>query len=171
VLQVGEYQLGWGPDVTVIGPEIILYGDGSLYAELFDGVRAGQASWSLLQAKLSSEQVQALLLPGEGLPVDPPMPPLAADGLPLQIVSAAHRWDVNDPEAEPFVGYLTKVRNMVRSYATEKWVPERWLVRVYPSPTCTVANAPSSEPSYSAPVYPRLLDRFPLGTVDCYPAP
>ena len=171
VLEVGDYHLGWGPDMGVTGPEIVLYGDGRLYAELFDGVRDGKATWSRVQAKLSKSQIQALLLPGENLPVDPPINTIAVDSFPILIVSAAHRWEVNDPEGEPFVTYLTNLRIMVRSFATEAWVPERWVVRVYPSPTCTVTGAPSTESSYDAPVYPGKLDQFPLGTVDCYPAP
>ena len=171
VLQVGNYQLGGDPGRAVTGPEIVLYGDGSLYAELFDGVHDGQATWSRVHGKLSETQVQSLLAPGEGLAADPPMNTLDADGWPTQIVSAAHRWLVNDFGEEPFVGYLTKVRTMVRSYATEEWVPERWVVRVADSPTCTVTNAPSSESSYDAPVYPGVLDYFQLGTVDCDPIP
>ena len=171
VLQVGDYHLGEHPDWLVTGPEIVVYGDGRLYAELFDGFRLGTATWSRVQAKLSPSQMQALLLPGEDLPVDPPMDPLAVDLFPILIVSASHRWEVNDPEAEPFVTYLTSIRSIVRSFATEAWVPERWVVRVFPSPTCTVTNAPSTDSLYDAPVYPGMLDRFPLGTVECYPAP
>ncbi len=171
VLQVGDYHLGWGPDMGVTGPEIVLYGDGSLYAELFDGVRDNQAVRSRVQAKLSESQVQTLLRPGEEVPVDPTMNTMAVDTFPILVVSASHRWEVNDPQAEPFVTYLTNLRNMVRSYANEGWVPERWVVRVYPSPTCTVTDAPSTDSSYDAPVYPGLLDQFPIGNVDCYPAP
>ena len=171
VLQVGDYHLGWGPDVSVSGPEIVVYGDGSLYAELFDGVKDNQPVWSRVRARLSEDQLQTLLQPGEDLPADPPQNTIAVDTFPILLVSASHRWEVNDPDAEPFAGYLTSLRNLVRSYATDEWSPERWVVRLYPSPTCTVTDTPSTESSYDAPVYPGLLDQFPIGTVACYPAP
>ena len=171
VLQVGDYHLGWGPDVSVSGPEIVVYGDGGLFAELFDGVKDNHAVWSRVQAHLSEDQLQTLLRPGEQLPADPPQNTIAVDTFPILLVSAAHRWEINDPQAPPFGSYLTNLRNTVRSYVTQVWTPQRWVVREYPSPTCTVTDAPSSESTYDAPVYPGLIDQFPLGTVECYPAP
>jgi hypothetical protein len=171
VLQVGSYHLGWGPDMSVSGPQIVLYGDGSLYAELFDGVQNGEPHWSRLQAKLSEDQIQTLLRPGEDLPIDPPMNTIAVDSFPIVIVSGSHRWDVNDPEDAPFASYLADLTGSVRAMATEPWVPDRWIVRPFQDPTCTVTNAPSNDTYYDAPVYPGARDQFPLGTIDCYSAP
>jgi hypothetical protein len=171
VLQIGDYHLGWGPDMSVTGPEVVLYGDGSLYAELFDGVHDGQPLWSRLQAKLTETQVQALLAPGEHLPIDPTMNTIAADTFPTLIVSGTHRWEINDPQAEPFASYLGNLTDTVNSFATQTWVPDRWIVRPFSSPTCTVTSSPSRDTFYDAPVYPGLLDHFTLGAVECYPAP
>ena len=170
VLQIGDYNLGAQPDMFVTGPEIVLYGDGSLYAELFDGTQGDQPQWSRMQAQLSESQVQTLLRMGEKLPIDATTQPTGPDSLPTLIVSATHSWEVNDPEAEPFATYLADLRNTVRSMATEEWSPGRWIVRVFPSPTCTVANIPASQSYFDAPVYPGLLSRFPLGVIDCYSA-
>jgi hypothetical protein len=129
VLQIGEYHLGFGPDEFVSGPEIVLYGDGRLYAELFDGVRAGEPQSSLRQAQLTEEQMQVLLRPGETLPVNPTMNTIPADSFPTLIVTASHRWEANDPGQESFGSYLKNLRGEVRSMATAAWVPNRWIVR------------------------------------------
>lgn len=171
LLQVGDYHLGSGPDEFVSGPEIVLYGDGRLYAELLDGVRDGEPQSSLRQAQLTEEQMQVLLRPGETLPKNPTMNTLPADAFPTFIVSASHQWQANDPQQEPFGSYLTNLRDEVRSMATAAWVPSRWIVRPYPSEVCTVTNAPAEHAYYDAPVFPGELGRYPPGQVDCYGAP
>ena len=43
VLQVGDYRLGVVPDMFVFGPELVIYDNGVVYAELFDHVQDGEA--------------------------------------------------------------------------------------------------------------------------------
>ena len=171
VLQIGEYHLGVSPDEFVFGPEIVLYGDGHIYAELSDGVRDGEPQSSLRQAHLTEEQMQTLLRPGETLPGSPTMNPLPIDAFPTLIVTASHRWEANDPQQEPFGSYLSELRKDVRSMATAPWTPTRWIIRPYPSPTCTVTETPAEHSYYDAPVFPGELARYPLGQVDCDAAP
>lgn len=170
VLQIGEYHLGSGPDEFVSGPEIVLYGDGGLYAELPDGVRDGEPQSILRQAHLTEQQMQVLLRPGEILPDNPTMSTLSADALPTLIVTASHRWEATDPQQEPFASYLSELRDEVRSIATAAWTPTRWIIRPYPSSACTVTNTPAEHSYYDAPVFPGDLGRYPPGQVDCYAA-
>ena len=51
VIQLGDYDFNGGPDVFVTGPEVVVYGDGSVYARLQAGVVAGAAQFRLVKGR------------------------------------------------------------------------------------------------------------------------
>jgi hypothetical protein len=51
--------------------------------------------------------------------------------------------------------------------ATEQWRPARWIDRPWGVNTCTVIDQPGNDALYDAPVYPHLLDEYPLGETAC----
>jgi hypothetical protein len=172
VLQLGDYHLGEVPDMFVTGPEIVIYGDGTVYAELFDGVANGEAQYRRLKGRTSEEQLQKLLRDAKALPPTSPVGVPPTDGSPLLLlVSGTQTWDINDLSAEPFAAYLDEVRSAVRSAAREAWSPSRWIVRPYGVDTCSVVEEPLEQSEYDAPVYPHLLDHYRLGATPCNPAP
>ena len=161
MVQVGDYHLGVVPDMFVFGPEVVVYGDRSVYAELFDGVKDGAATYRLVRGRMSEGQLQRLLSDADALPPTSPVGLPGTDGFPLLLVTGARTWDINDLEAEPFATYLDEVRATVRSAATEAWRPPRWIVRPYGAPRCS-AQQPSEQSYYDAPVYPHVLDQYSL---------
>ena len=51
MIQLGDYDFNGGPDVFVTGPEVVVYGDGSVYARLQAGVVAGAAQFRLVKGR------------------------------------------------------------------------------------------------------------------------
>ena len=168
-VSIGDYRLGFGPGMAVTGPELIVYGNGRVYTEYFEGVTNGRPTFHFAKGQLSDEQIQVLLRAGDTLPAEAPDVQLPVDTFGTVLVTGTHSWTINDETIEPFAGYFEELRSVVRSSATTAWVPERWIVRRFPATECTVAVRPLDEPNYDAPVFPHVLDQYPLGGTPCYP--
>ena len=68
LIQLGSYVVGGVPDEFVVGPEIVVYGDGSVYAELYVGVENGEASLRLVTGRLGESQLQDVFEAAASLP-------------------------------------------------------------------------------------------------------
>jgi len=156
LIQVGDYSIGAIPDEFVVGPELIVYGDGTVYTSSSEGTRTG---------RLTEAQLQRLLGDGEAMPVDAPVGTPTADAVPLLVVSGTHFWEIGDLSVQPLRGYVDGIRATVAAATTEPWTPSRWIVRPFGGPCAVVAVEPAEPDYYDAPVYPHLLDQYPLG--DC----
>lgn len=167
VVQLGDYHLGVVPDMYVTGPELVVYGDGTTFAELYEGVSDGRAQFRLATGLVPSEALQDLLDTANTLPPATPIGEPAVDAFPLLLVVGGHRWEINDQNAEPFASFLAELRTAVDAGATNHWQPTRWIERPYGANTCTVIDQPGIDPLYDAPVYPHLLDKYPLGDTAC----
>ncbi len=165
VLQIGDYHIGGNPDEFVTGPEVVVYGDGTAYAELLDGVTHGVVTAHLVTGHMSEDQIQQLLGAADKLPSTSPIGVAAVDQDPLLLVSGAHRWEVNDRAVEPFATYVASVRASVRQLAHQEWIPTRWIVRPFEGLHCAVVAQNQTPGLYNAPVYPHMLDHYPVG--DC----
>jgi len=157
LIQVGDYTIGAIPDEFVVGPELIVYGDGSVYSSS-SGTRTGHVTES---------QLQALLRAGEAMPADAPVGDPAVDAVPLLVVSGTHFWEINDLRVQPLMGYVGDIRSTAAVAATAAWAPARWIVRPFGGPCTVVAEKPDLPGYYMAPVFPHLLDQYPLG--ECPP--
>jgi len=158
LIQVGDYSIGAIPDEFVVGPELIVYGDGSVYVSSSSGTRAGH---------LTESQLQELLRAGEAVPADAPVGDAAVDAVPLLVVSGTHFWEINDVGVQPLRAYVDDVRSTVAAAAKEPWTPARWIARPYGGPCEVAAGKPDLPTYYVAPVFPHLLDQYPLG--ECPP--
>ncbi len=167
VIQLDGYQFGGVPDEFVVGPELVVYGDGSVYAELPDSVKNGVAQFRLLQGHLDEAMIQRLLSRAEELPSDSPVGVAVTDNPARPMIVGTHTWEINDRSIEPFATYLNELQSAVAAGASEPWRPARWIDRPYPGFTCSVVEQSEVEPWYNAPVYPHLLDQYPLGQFDC----
>ncbi|MBI4936283.1 MAG: hypothetical protein HY828_20590 [Actinobacteria bacterium] len=157
-MQVGSYELGVVPDMFVYGPELVVYGDRSSYAENGRGTVKGSIDESVLQD---------LLRGADSLPAATPVGEAPSDGVPLVLVVGEHRWKLNDQTVEPFATYLAEVRASVDAGADRTWAPWRWVSRAYGDDTCRVTEQSGGNGSYEAPVYPHVVEQFPLGELDC----
>lgn len=168
VVQLGDYHLGVIPDMFVTGPELIIYGDGTTYAEFYDGADSdGHAQFRLVTGHVDDATLHDLVTTAGALPSVTPVGEAPVDGFPLLLVVGEHRWYINDLAAEPFASFLAELRATVDSDATEEWHPTRWIDRPYGINTCTVIDQPGDDPLYDAPVYPHLIDEYPLGETPC----
>ncbi len=111
--------------------------------------------------------IQDLLRRGAALPAAGPVGTAAIDALPLVLVVAGHRWDINDLSIKPFSAYVEYLRAAIRADATVAWNPTRWITRPFGATTCSVVEQPSGDEAYEAPVYPHVRASYPLGTFTC----
>lgn len=169
LVQLGDYHLGAVPDMYVTGPELVIYGDGTTFAELYAGASEGRAQFRLATGNVPSAALQDLLATANTLPSATPIGEAAVDAFPLVLIVGEHRWEINDLDVQPFASFLADLRATVDAAATEPWQPSRWIDRPYESDTCTVIDRPGDDSLYDAPVYPHLLDEYPLGATACRP--
>ena len=167
VVQLGDYDFNGGPDVFVTGPELVVYGDGSVYARLHDGVNAGVAKYRLVTGRLEEPAMQDLLRRGAALPQASPVGTAAIDAGPLVLVVDGHHWDINDLSVTSFAGYVEHLRAAIGAAATVTWIPTRWITRPLGATACSVVDHPSGDDAYEAPVYPHVEAKYPLGTFTC----
>ena len=158
----------------VTGPQIVIYRDGTVFAQIQeDRVADGRVPYHMAMGRLSKSQLSILATDASALPsrtsVSGPV-----DALADQLTFGGQTWEVptwetEDPTLEPLLSFVGALRETVHSVAITECVPERWIVRPYGEPSCTVAARPMQPLDYyEAAVYPHLLDRFPIGPFDCY---
>ncbi len=168
VIQLDDYLFGGVPDEFTVGPELIVYGDGSVYAELPAGVKNQSPTFRLVTGHMDETDVQRFLLRAESLPTASPVGQGVPDAIARPLIIGTHRWEINDESMEPFGTYLRDLRSAVEKVATAEWHPARWIDRPYPSSTCSVVEQSATEPWYNAPVYPHVVDRYPIGQFTCF---
>jgi hypothetical protein len=166
VIQLGDYDFNGGPDVFVTGPELVVYGDGSVYTRFYDVV-AGVAKFRVVKGRLSEPAVQDLLRRAAALPATTPVGDAVIDAGPLPLVVVGDRWEINDLSVNPFASFIEYLRATTRAAAVVAWSPTRWIIRPFGATTCSVAEQPSGDDPYQAPVYPHVVATYPLGTFTC----
>ena len=169
VVQLGDYHLGAVPDMFVTGSELVIYGDGTTFGELYEGIADGRAQFRLATGQVPSAALQEILDMASTLPDITPIGQMAVDDFPLVLVVGEHRWEINDLSSEPFASFVAHLRTTVDAAARDTWQPSRWIDRPYGSNTCSVIDRPGDNSLYDAPVYPHLLDDYPLGETACHP--
>lgn len=156
LIQLGSYDIGGIPDEFVLGPEIVVYGDGTVYSELYVGVENGEAVYRLVTGQLSESQLQDVF---ESAAAFPPAGEvgevLAVDGRPLMLRVGEQEWAINDLGVQPVRQFIDELRALVGEEVTEPWLPERWIVQQFEDPCEVVEENPQAGP-YDAPVYPHL---------------
>lgn len=157
LIQLGSYEIGGVPDEFVVGPEIVVYGDGTVYSELY----LGGVSFRLVTGQLSETQLQDVFEAAASLPAPPMVGYLPVDFVPVVLRVGSQEWAI-DPAAEPFRTFVDEVRSLVDEEVTQPWEPERWIVQPFGEACEVVAVNPDAGP-YDAPVYPDALADFPLG--------
>lgn len=158
LIQLGSYEIGGVPDEFVVGPRVVVYGDGAVFAEMYDGV----VSFRLVTGRLDESQLVEVFEAAEELPAEGVVGQLPSDGVPLLLVIGDRRWDIGDPAIEPFGAFVAKLTSMVDAAATDEWRPARWIMQPYEAPCVVVPDDPEAGP-YDAPVYPHLMDTYLLG--------
>lgn len=166
-VQLGGYQLGDNIDGFVWGPEIVVYGDGSVFAELSAGIRDGVAIHRLVEGQMGQKDLQRLRDQAALLPSASPVGMAAVDASPLVLAVGSQTWQINDLTVEPFAAYVDELRSTVEARATESWQPTRWVQRPAGEAACTAVDRSTTEPFFDAPVYPHVLDQYMLGQFAC----
>ncbi|MEN9644892.1 MAG: hypothetical protein RL238_1561 [Actinomycetota bacterium] len=170
-MQLGDYHLGAVPDMFVTGPELIVYSDGTVVGDLYEGISDGLPQFRLAAGTIPDDAMQELIDAASELPPTSPIGEAATDGFPLLLVVGDQRWEINDSTIEPFGSFLAQLRSAADTAATDAWEPSRWVVRPFGSVVCTATDRPGGDPLYDAPVYPHFLDEFPLGETSCADRP
>lgn len=171
MIQLGAYEFRTIPEWHIVAPELVIYRDGSVYTETVDDTSApaNNATHRLRYGRMTEAQTERLIRDAEALPVTRPNPGVSAnDVYPLRLTSGPQTWDIEQPPThQPFISYLEQLRSAVRTAATEEWRPSRWVQLVDGDNACVVTEQPGIEPWNNIPVYPHLLEDYPLGERDC----
>lgn len=168
LVQIGDYEFGNNLDQFVFGPRLVIYGDGSAFAEVDgDGVRNGAPVLRPIESRVSDAEIQSLLLAASKLPDVASAGEAPVDGLPLLLAVNGQAWDILDFEVEPFNSYVDSVTAVVIESEVGSWNPPAWVQRIPPAADCVSVDEPEGAPYYSAPVYPHLANTYPLGRFAC----
>ena len=168
LVQIGNYEFGNNLDQFVFGPRLVIYGDGSAFAEVDgDGVRNGATVFRPIESRVSEAEIQSLLLAASQLPDVATAGVAPEDGLPLLLAVNGQSWEILDFDVEPFNGYVDSVTAVVTASEVGMWTPPAWIQRIPPAPDCESVVEPEGAPYYSAPVYPHLVNTYPLGRFEC----
>ncbi len=168
-VQIGQYELGNNIDEFVWGPSLVAYRNGSAFAEVDETIVDGVAERRPIEALLDTAQIDAIRQAAYALPDDTEIgvDQRPSDGIPRMLIVDDQTWLIHDFSAEPFRSFIESVTEAVEATEVDQWTPRRWVNRDRSTGQCSVAQAPSG-PSYdNAPVYPHLLDQYPLGDFDC----
>ena len=168
-VQIGQYELGNNIDEFVWGPLLVAYRDGSAFAEVDETVIDGVAERRPIEALLDPAQIDSIRQAADALPDDTEigLDQRAEDAIPRMLIVDDQTWLIHDLSAEPFRSFMESVTEAVEATEVDQWTPQRWVERDRSTGQCSVTQAPSG-PSYdNAPVYPHLLDQYPLGDFDC----
>lgn len=165
LIQVGDYDFGF-PDEFLIGPEIVVYGDGRAFADLRDPTSADASGRRPVTGELDDATIQSLLRAAADVPADAAVGEPAVDEFPTLLIAHDRQWALADSADGPATELLTEVRDAIDAMPTTEWEPEQWTVRS-PGSDCTLSDAPL-RPSYlSAPIYPHLVGTDPFADFDC----
>ncbi len=115
VIQLGAYQLSTVPDQTVLGPEIVVFGDGEVYTSLYGDADEGDTH-RLIRAHFDEATMQRLLRAANDLPAEAPVDPSQGDGGSEPLVVNGVRWDASLITA-PFRDYFDELRATARESA------------------------------------------------------
>ena len=163
VVQIGDYD-GAYSESAVLGPTLVVYGDGTIYLET---PRTETQLPAFFTGVMPEAQLQVLLRAAADYEMTPRQTDVPADVHRTELTLGDLRWSrfVGIDDSDPaFDELLQLVRTTAQSAATTPWVPERWIVRDEHG-DCTVTHAPAASAFDDAPVYPHADDRFPLGPV------
>lgn len=155
LIQLGSYDVGGVPDEFVLGPGIVVFGDGSVYAELYVGVDNGEAVLRLVTGRLTESQLQDVFEAAASLPAPGVVGEQATDGAPLLLRVGSQEWAINDVSVQPYREFIDELVALVEDEVTEPWEPDRWIVKPFGEPCKVVDENPQQGP-YDAPVYPHL---------------
>ncbi|MEQ1702182.1 MAG: hypothetical protein ABMA25_18880 [Ilumatobacteraceae bacterium] len=155
LIQLGSYEVGGVPDEFVLGPVIVVYGDGSVHAELYVGVENGEASLRLVTGQLSESHLRDVFDAAASLPAPGVVGEQATDGAPMLLRVGSQEWAINDVSVQPYRQFMDDLIALVDEEVTQPWVPEQWIVKPFGEPCKVVAENPQAGP-YDAPVYPHL---------------
>ncbi|MEQ1699254.1 MAG: hypothetical protein ABMA25_04045 [Ilumatobacteraceae bacterium] len=166
VVRIGDYRPS-GPEQAVLGPTLVVYGDGTLYLET---PRTQTQLPAFFTGVLPEASLQLLLRAAAEYEMTPRQTDIPADAVSTILVVGDLRWSrfVGIDDSDPaFDELLQLVRTTAQAAATTPWVPQRWIVRNEQG-DCTVADAPAVSDFDDAPIYPHALDTYPLGrTMSC----
>ena len=168
VLQVGAYLLGRTiPDHDVEMPTLVIYGDLRAFGRI-----DGSAGPRWASGRVDRADVVALLRTAAMLPDEAPDGAAreAGDDFGVELVAGDRRWRVYPPgliDADPFVALLDDVWSAGRPALVDPWVPSAWIEQPEWNGPCVVVAEPDVDPWLAAPIFPHLVDRYPLGPASC----
>jgi hypothetical protein len=169
VIQLGDYNLGQNLDQFVWSPTAVIYGDGSFYAQVYDGPTNGTATLRLIRGTMTEAQLQQLLRQASSLPETAPAPdtPLAPDSVPTYLKVGGRQWRLDYPVDKQFAEFDDVVVALIEAAPPATWSPTRWVHLQRPEYNCVVEDGPSEDSLGDAPLYPHLADQNRLGKFDC----
>ena len=168
-VQIGQYELGNNIDEFVWGPLLVAYRDGSAFAEVDETVVDGVAERRPIEALLDPAQIDSIRQAADALPDDAEigLDQRAEDAIPRMLIVDDQTWLIHDLSAEPFRSFMESVTEAVEATESTNGLPSVGSNRDRSTGQCSVTQAPSGPSYYNAPVYPHLLDQYPLGDFDC----
>lgn len=166
VLVLGSYNIGENIDEFVSGPDLTIYGDGSVYR---DTARLdGGAPTRFQRGEISERRLTDIVAASRELPAVPEVVGCGDDEGPTLLVIETRTWsDCGLSDAPDFRTFLKSVHDEMNSLDMTTWVPSAIVEHQPLGGPCAVVES-SGLPLYqTAPVYPHAADRFPLGTFEC----
>lgn len=180
VVQVGDYLPIGYPDEFVLGPQVVIYGDGSAFVDVFEPTDGGLVALRQYEAQLNEDQIQQILRDASDLPATSVVSRGSApvDGVVSRLrvngqVWTIHRYDVlsgivpdledydegaraSVAEGVPFAEFVAAVRDVIREGETGPWNPILWVEREFSDELCSVVSSSDPLSGYSAPIFPHL---------------
>lgn len=95
-LQFGDYVLGAVPDMFVTGPEIVVYSDGVVFAQVRGSVIDRRIPYDMATGRLTQDEMRQLATATKALPVPQPLSDTPVDAFALPLTSGGRTWQVPD---------------------------------------------------------------------------
>jgi hypothetical protein len=155
-------------------PRVVIFQDGRVFTTTAtDGYASTPASAHRhMHGQIPQQQLEELLARAATLPPTQESGVTATDEWPTVVQVGRQQWSVYRHSDGVYREFTMLVEEVVRDVATESWEPSAWLVMHddppwTAPPTCEVAVRTDDTPQQAVPVYPHVVDRYPLGPLDC----
>lgn len=166
VLVLGSYNIGENIDEFVSGPDLTIYGDGSVYR---DTARLGEGATTRFQrGEISERRLTEIVAASRDLPAVAEAVDCGDDEEPTLLAIENRSWsECGLADAPEFGTFLESVHDEMNALDMATWVPSAIVEHQPLGGSCAVVEV-SGLPLYqTAPVYSHAADRFPLGTFEC----
>ena len=170
VVQVGDY-FCCNIDDFLFGPWLVVYADGSFYRERQIGVADGVAELETVTGQLDDAGFESITEAADALPDSRSVGPdqQATDGVPLMLFAGDATWTLHTLD-DPYWAFIREVEEVLDGYENRAWTPTAWIEHARGDDTCVVSAVQIQPDSAGAPIYPHVVDEYPLGPIGCGPS-